>query len=331
MTDRGHEAALTAPQSISEAAESRSRDVEGPVAAKCLEIGVVNNMPDASLLATERQFKDLIVQAAGALPVRLRFYALDGIARGEGAAQHIAAHYCDIGALGHEKLDGLIITGCEPKTASLADEVYWPGLTRVIDWAAINTRSTIFSCLAAHAAVLHLDGISRVPFGRKLSGVFDCAVVAQDPLLEGLGPELRIPHSRLNDLAAEELSAHGYRILTSSPRFGADMFVRQQESLFVFLQGHPEYDADSLLREYRRDVVRYLRGERASFPQTPEDYFDPLTGKHLAAFAERVATRQSRHPHRELANLLDDVHPAKTWRASSDGLYRNWLTYLASR
>jgi homoserine O-succinyltransferase len=329
VTDRGHEAALTAPQSIGAATESRSRDAEGPVAAKCLEIGVVNNMPDASLLATERQFKDLIVQAA--LPVRLHFYALDGIARGEGAAQHIAAHYHDIGALGQEKLDGLIITGCEPKTASLADEAYWPGLTRVIDWAAVNTRSTIFSCLAAHAAVLHLDGIKRVPLGQKLSGVFDCAVVAQDPLLEGLGPELRIPHSRLNDLAAEELSVHGYRILTASPRVGADIFVRQQESLFVFLQGHPEYDADSLLREYRRDVVRYLRGERASFPQTPEDYFDPLTGKHLAAFAERVATRQSRHPHRELANLLDDVRPAKTWRASSAGLYRNWLTYLASR
>ena len=69
------------------------------------------------------------------------------------------------------------------------------------------------------------------------------------------------------------------------------MFVRQQESLLVFLQGHPEYDADSLLREFRRDVVRYLRGERANFPQTPEDYFDPLTEKHLAAFAERVATR----------------------------------------
>ncbi len=114
--------------------------------------------------------------------------------------------------------------------------------TRVIDWAADNTRSTIFSCLAAHAAVLHLDGIKRVPLGQKLSGVFDCAVVADDPLLEGLGPELRVPHSRLNDLAAQELSAHGYRILTSSPRVGADMFVRQQKSLFVFLQGHPEYE-----------------------------------------------------------------------------------------
>ncbi|MGP8232112.1 MAG: homoserine O-succinyltransferase MetA [Methylovirgula sp.] len=331
MTDRGHEAALAAPQSIAGATESRSRDTGGSAAAKCLEIGIVNNMPDASLLATERQFKELIGHAQSTLPVRLRFYALGGIARGESAAQHIGAHYSDIETLTREKLDGLIITGCEPKAASLADEPYWPGLTRVIDWAVENTRSTIFSCLAAHAAVLHLDGIRRVPLGQKLSGVFDCAVVADDPLLKGLGPELRVPHSRLNDLAAGELSAHGYRILTSSSRVGVDLFVRQQESLFVFLQGHPEYDADSLLREYRRDVVRYLRGERPDFPQAPEDYFDPLTEKHLSAFAERVAAQQSRHPNRELASLLNDVHPAKTWRASAAGLYRNWLAYLATR
>ena len=28
------------------------------------------------------------------------------------------------------------------------------------------------------------------------------------------------------------------------------MFVKQRQSLFVFLQGHPEYDANSLLLEY---------------------------------------------------------------------------------
>ncbi len=60
--------------------------------------------------------------------MRLRFYAIDGIERGESAAQHIGAHYADIETLTREKLDGLIITGCEPKAASLADEPYWPSL-----------------------------------------------------------------------------------------------------------------------------------------------------------------------------------------------------------
>jgi homoserine O-succinyltransferase/O-acetyltransferase len=304
---------------------------ERPAAAQCFEIGIVNNMPDATLAATERQFKALIDHAAAGRRVRVRFFALPGIARGEGAARHINETYGGLDELTNDRLDGLIITGCEPKAASLADEPYWPSLTRLIDWAADHTRSTIFSCLAAHAAVLHLDGIKRVPVGRKYSGIFECAVMADDPLTRGLGPALHIPHSRLNDLDADALSAGNYRALSASPKIGVDTFVKQRGSLFLFLQGHPEYDAESLLREYRRDVTRFLRGERPDFPAFPENYFDaPLEG-HLASFADRVTNGRSRQPHRELASLLDGVHPAKTWRASATGLYRNWMDGLAPR
>jgi homoserine O-succinyltransferase/O-acetyltransferase len=141
--------------------------VERPASAQCIEIGIVNNMPDATLAATERQFKTLIDHAAAGRRVRVRFCALPGIARGESAARHIEESYDGLDELTRGRLDGLIITGCEPKAASLAAEPYWPALTRLIDWAAENTRSTIFSCLAAHAAVLHLDGIRRVPIGQK--------------------------------------------------------------------------------------------------------------------------------------------------------------------
>jgi homoserine O-succinyltransferase/O-acetyltransferase len=298
---------------------------------QCIEIGIVNNMPDATLAATEQQFKALIDHAAAGRRVRVRFFALPGIARGEAAARHIQESYGDLDALRNDKLDGLIITGCEPKAASLADESYWPSLTRLVDWAADHTRSTIFSCLAAHAAVLHLDGIPRVPIGRKYSGIFECAVVADDPLTQGLGLTLRFPHSRLNDLDPGVLSMHGYRALSVSPKVGVDIFIKRYGSLFVFLQGHPEYDAESLLREYRRDVTRFLRGERPDFPAFPENYFDaPLEG-HLASFADRVTDGRSRQPHRELTSLLDGVHPAKTWRASATGLYRNWMDGLAIR
>ncbi|WP_297297056.1 homoserine O-succinyltransferase [uncultured Methylovirgula sp.] len=324
MTDQMQKEAEAAPVKGASGAPLHG----GRGAAEYLEIGIVNNMPDATLAATERQFKDLIGQAALDMPVRLRFFALAEIARGEGAAEHIGMHYGDVETLMRGRLHGLIITGCEPKAASLQDEPYWPSLARIIDWAARNTRSTIFSCLAAHAAALHLDGIRRVPVGQKYSGVFDCAVLTDDPLTRGLGPDLRVPHSRLNDLETTALAACGYEILTASPRIGADIFVKRQESLFVFLQGHPEYDAESLLREYRRDVTRFLRGERPNFPAIPEDYFDPLIEKHLAVFAERAAAGKSPHPHRELASLLDTVRPDKTWRASAAGFYRNWLGQL---
>lgn len=301
-------------------------------AVRRLEIGLVNNMPDATLTATERQFRQLLDHNAADVDVRLRYFALPEMSRGEIAAKHIAEHYGDASALAGEDLDGLIITGCEPKAPRLDDETYWPHLARLIDWASSHTKSTIFSCLAAHAATQHLDGIQRTPVGQKYSGVFDCEIISDHPLVKKLGPELRSPHSRLNTLDASALHARGYEIVSVSPKIGVDVFLKQSDSsLLVFLQGHPEYDAESLLREYRRDVTRFLRGERPTFPAIPQDYFEPQIESHLCAFAERVSAGKSRFPHRELASLLDEVRPVKTWGTSASGLYRNWLAWLAAR
>lgn len=298
---------------------------------ECLDIGLINNMPDSTLEATERQFTELISAAAGNRTVRLRFFSLPEIPRGDDAASHLRALYGDFDELARGRLDGLIITGCEPKAASLTEEPYWKSMTSVIDWAEHNTSSTIFSCLAAHAAVLHLDGVDRSPLGKKCSGIFDCVKVSDDLLLEGVALPLRTPHSRMNTLREEELAAHGYRVLTSSPKAGVDMFVKRWRSLFVFFQGHPEYGADSLLREYRRDVGRFLRGESPTFPTMPEAYFDPPTAEALATFAARAEGERSEGLLREISGHFADARPTDGWRASAITIYRNWLGYLASR
>ena len=44
----------------------------------------------------------------------------------------------------------------------------------------------------------------------------------------------------------------------------------------VYFQGHPEYDTVSLLKEYKREVMRYADGERRDYPPFPERYFGEL-------------------------------------------------------
>lgn len=122
-----------------------------------LDIGLVNNMPDGALRATERQFARMLAAASGAADVRLHLLTLPGMPRGPEARAHLQRHYRETGDLATMRLDGLIVTGAEPSRASLVDEPYWSGLARVIDWAEHNTASTLWSCLAAHAAVLHLS------------------------------------------------------------------------------------------------------------------------------------------------------------------------------
>ncbi|WP_439402010.1 homoserine O-succinyltransferase MetA [Bradyrhizobium sp. DASA03068] len=293
-----------------------------------LTIGLVNNMPDAALKATERQFMKLLQAAAGSRRIRFHCFSLPSVKRSPEAKWHVESEYSNLSDLERGKFDGLIVTGAEPIAPELDREPYWRDLTNLIDWAKANTRSTIWSCLAAHAAVLHLDGIKRQRLPAKCHGIFDCDVVTDDSLIRSAPAPLKVSHSRLNEIAESDLVQAGYQVLTRSEEAGVDVFVRQYASRFVFFQGHPEYDAPSLQREYLRDIGRYLARERENYPHLPVSYFDAATEEKLARF-ERKAAHQ-RHPalSNELPalNLRGDIGAGE----AAAVLFPNWLRYLGA-
>jgi homoserine O-succinyltransferase len=301
-----------------------------PAGSEWIEIGLVNNMPEAALEVTEQQFLELLGAAAGDSWIHLRFFALPDVPRSERGRSYLSQSYHDAAEIRHAELDGLIVTGTEPKAADLADEPYWPAFTQLVDWAARNTISTVWSCLAAHAAVLHLDGIARVPLREKCIGVFDCDRLADHPLTQDLPSRSAVPHARWNELREDTLVASGYQVLTRSPAAGVDTFVRQAQSLFLFFQGHPEYGAGALLSEFRRDVGRFLKGERERYPGTPQHYFDAATETALAAFRQR-AERQSREE--LLAEFPVPPNPAlvANWQPFAVTVYRNWLSAISAQ
>src|SRR5438105_15888187 len=96
--------------------------------ANCIDIGLVINMPDAALEATERQFHALLDAAADGIVVRLRLFALPDVPRSAAGRRHVS-RYSDIANLWNSSLDGLIVTGTEPMAPSLKDEPYWRSLT----------------------------------------------------------------------------------------------------------------------------------------------------------------------------------------------------------
>ncbi len=293
-----------------------------------LTIGLVNNMPDTALKATERQFMKLLQAAAGPRRIRFHCFSLPSVQRSPEAKWHVESEYSDLSDLKRQRFDGLIVTGAEPVAPELDHEPYWNDLTDLIDWAKTNTRSTIWSCLAAHAAVLHLDRIERQRLPSKCHGIFDCEAVSSDALTRGAQVPLKVSHSRLNEVTESDLAQAGYQVLTRSARAGVDIFTRQYASRFVFFQGHPEYDALSLQREYLRDIGRYLAREREVYPALPVSYFDAATEEKLVRFEKRA--RQQRHP--ALTNEL----PALTLRtdiaagSAAAALFRNWLQYLGA-
>jgi homoserine O-succinyltransferase len=226
--------------------------------------------------------------------------------------------------------DAVIVTGCEPRAPRLAEEPYWNDLTRVIDWAWDNTASAVFSCLAAHAAVLHLDGIERLRAGAKISGVFPFERATDHPLTSGFAEPVLWPHSRHNCLSPEDLTHKGYRILTRSAEVGTDMFVREGPSLFVFLQGHPEYEGGTLLREFRRDFARFVRGEQAAAPAVPRGYFEPQVHDALKALMAEARPGHVTEALDAFDEIVTDCHPEVVWGPNASRFYRNWLGVVAA-
>jgi homoserine O-succinyltransferase len=291
-----------------------------------LTIALVNNMPDSALKATERQFMRLVQSAAGKTGVRFHCFALPTVARSRQAKDHINKEYVDIAELQRLHIDGLIVTGAEPIAATLPEEPYWHEVTDLIDWAKANTRSAIWSCLAAHAALLHLDGIERKRLPRKCSGVYDCARTVDDWLTNDLPPSIKVSHSRLNEVRESDLVEHGYQILTRSEQAGVDTFARDFDSRFIFFQGHPEYDALSLQREYMRDIARFLAGESKDYPAIPACYFDAETEEVLADFEQRARAHRKVELAAELPGLtLRQGVPAG---GAATTMFHNWLDFL---
>jgi len=312
-----------APDQLHEADQLERRQNADSV----LTIGLINNMPDSALQATERQFTQLLQAAAGNSRVHLHCFSLPSVNRSPQARQLMDGRYGDIADLGRLRIDGLIVTGAEPNAATLPEEPFWQDLTAIIDWARSNTRSAIWSCLAAHAAVLHLDGIERQRLDVKCSGVYDCAKVADNWLMKDVNSPLKIAHSRVNALRKSDLTAGGYQVLTESPQAGIDIFAKRLRSHFIFFQGHPEYEALSLQREYLRDITRFLSRQRDIFPAFPVGYFETETENRLAHYEKRACAERQIPLSIELPHLT--LRPDLAVGVAAAALFRNWLEYLS--
>ena len=313
-------------------AHGRGRDPDGST----IEIAFVNNMPDSAFEETERQFVGLLDSAAremGDVTVRFSRYCFRvsrELPRSNSASLEITARLTGYTA---SRPDGLIVTGTEPLTDDLRTESYWEALTELIGWAEGSTASALLSCLAAHAAALLFDGIERHTLAVKCSGVFVQAIRTDHPLTEGLGDRVHMPHSRLNDLPSALLQADGYTNLIESPEMTWTVAVKDRGSCtFVLVQGHPEYSTTSLLREYRRDLQRFLRGERSAVPAIPVGYVDDESHRLLESFeAQVLANPTDPELMRDFPFEPVEQRLVNTWQHSGTRLYANWLRLIQHR
>ncbi|WP_210418582.1 homoserine O-succinyltransferase MetA [Aliikangiella coralliicola] len=292
-----------------------------------LHVGLLNMMPDATLQATERQFMRLVGDCNQIVQFYVHPFTLPSIDRSSEAQQWIDDYYQDFESIKENGLDALIISGANPISDSLEQEAFWPMLTEVIDWAKDNVTSTLCACLATHAVVQYLYDIKRQPLPEKKWGVYQHKLTKIDhPLTRHTNTRFDVPHSRYNQITREQLDQQGVITLAESAEAGVHLATSSDGIRLVFFQGHPEYDDFSLLKEYKREIDRWLSGQRGDYPPFPQNYFNPVVEQRLIDYREQLKSSKSTDseypawPEEWLMEHLDN-----TWRDTALSTFNNWL------
>ncbi len=292
-----------------------------------LHIGLLNIMPDAALEATERQFFRLVGACNQIAQFHVHPFTIEGLERGEGAKAHIAQYYESFEQIKRDGLDALIISGANVTHPQLSEEDFWQPLSEVFDWAKENVTSILCSCLATHALIEYCYGIKRTPQAQKCWGVFSHKVLERThPLVAEINTRFDVPHSRFNEIYQKDMEQKGITALAVSPQAGVHLAVSSDGIRVVFFQGHPEYDDISLLKEYKREVLRFYQQQRDDYPPYPENYFNEAAKQVLSEYEKHVKIAKIENqpledfPEQAILNHLDN-----TWRDTAKAVFNNWL------
>ncbi len=212
------------------------------------------------------------------------------------SARHLLDFYQTFDQLKEQNFDGMVVTGAPVEQLPFEEVEYWDELCEIMEWSKTHVHSTFHICWGAQAGLYYHYGIPKIPLEKKLSGVFSHRVEYKRSILfRGFDDVFMAPHSRHTALRREDLEACAQlRILASSREAGV-YAVSTRGGRQIFITGHSEYDADTLRREYERDLAA---GKPAELPCNYFPNDDPSAA------------------------------PIVSWRAHANLLYSNWLNYF---
>ena len=257
-----------------------------------LKILVLNLMP--LKIDTETQLARMLGNTP--LQVEMEFIRTKSYESKNTSKEHLLAFYKTFDDVKDQKFDGMIITGAPVELLEFEEVEYWEEICEIMEWTKHNVTSTFHICWGAQAGLYYHYGVKKYRLPKKLSGIYKHkADYKNSILLRGFDDEFLVPHSRNTTVLREEIENNPkLKILSSSEEAGI-YIVSGMNGRQFFITGHSEYDADTLKKEYIRDMNAGIN------PDIPENYFPD-----------------------------DDANkePLATWKAHANLLYTNWLNYF---
>lgn len=257
-----------------------------------LKIAIVNLMP--TKITTETQLLRLLSNSP--LHVEIDLIGMDSHTSKNTSAEHLETFYKTFKDIKDQKYDGMIITGAPVENYDFEEVDYWDELVSIMEWSKTHVTSTFHICWAAQAGLYYHYGIPKYSLDKKLSGVYKHKVNRRTAkLVRGFDNEFYAPHSRYTEVRAEDIKkVKDLEILAESDEAGV-YIVFTKGGRRIFVTGHSEYDADTLLNEYIRDIGKGIN------PDVPVNYFPDDN---------------------------PDKKPVVRWRSHANLLFSNWLNYF---
>jgi homoserine O-succinyltransferase len=210
-------------------------------------------------------------------------------------AHHLDSFYTTFDQVKDSRYDGMIITGAPVENLEFEDVDYWDELCQIMEWTRTHVHSTLHICWGAQAGLYYHYGIEKRTLDKKLFGVFAHQIIRKkSPLFRGFDDVFYAPHSRYTEVLEEDLRAKPELELLAVSEEAGVFGVKSSDNRRFFIMGHPEYDPDTLAKEYFRDIER---------------------GKHIDVPAHYFPNDDPAQP------------PVVNWRSAGQLLYTNWLNY----
>lgn len=208
---------------------------------------------------------------------------------------HLDTFYTTFDEIKNRKFDGMIITGAPLDYIRLEEVAYWEEICEIMDWCKTHVHCTMHLCWAAYAGLYYYYGVDKYDLPEKLSGVYEHTVVRKNsPLFRGFDDIFYAPQSRATSVREEDIRAvKDLELMAVSEKAGVTI-VKTTDNRHFFMTCHPEYDADTLAKEYYRDL------EKGMNPKIPYNYFPDDDPKQK---------------------------PVVCWRSTGQLLFSNWLNY----
>ncbi len=258
---------------------------------RALRIGMLNIMPQAE----SYEYSLLNPLGQSVIQIEPVWIRLETHTYSSSNQQHLASVYISFEqAIKKEYLDGLLLTGAPVEEIPFEQVTYWDEILRILKYAHHNIASTLGICWGGLALAKYL-GIEKELFPKKIFGVYETTNLNRHHRITGnmddvfFCPQSR--HSGISDPVMEKAKDDGVvNLLAYAGEAGYTMFESTDQRFLMHL-GHPEYEPERLVHEYKRDKEKGRT-----------DVDAPVN--------------------------LDIEKPLNTWRGHRTELFNQWIKYI---